>query len=229
MIDTYILQNIIQWLSQSVEFNDMIRCLRDNEEESFVDIDIRDRYDQDDKFYLHVEDIVYSSTETRVLYPFVGIDFGSYNSNVCDGCGVDINVFFQILVKKCSPEHCGTEDGGCSVPVGDPRLKINEIACYLTKMFDFYKKNSQDEVYRTNIFNELNCSEQSYKDCFTGHDIFGAWGYNVEAELKSAPIIGELISREDGIFIQNITIPLKVNRIYNDCESCNKCVCDFNF
>lgn len=227
MIDYYIHQNLIQWLSRSIEFNDLIRCKVEPEV-----ADITGRYETDDKFYKHVEDIVYSSGESKTLYPFVGINFGPYDASVCDGCGVEINVFFQIIAKRCTPEECGFSGGGCSVPVGDPRKKINDIQCYLTKMFNFGKQDGNGIITRTNIFNELKCTNQQYYDCDTEENVEAPWKYNVFIEKNDDPIIGQIESRQDGAFVQNITVPLVVTKIADEnlCSGdCGDCVCDFGF
>lgn len=227
-IQNYILQNIIQTLSQDIEFNDLIR-MRD--EDSIDPSDYKIRYIAEDEFFRHVEDITYSSNRANdYLYPFIGIDFSEIEMPIISGCLSSLNVQFSIMLKECDAESASTNSQSCSISIGDPRRHSALIAQYLIKMFDYKKTNATTGlISKTNLFAELRCTDQEFYDCDTGGTTQGDWKYNVWAKVHRNPIISSLRSREDGVYTQNVTIPVKVKAIASEqfcidgCFDCTMC------
>lgn len=217
MIDYYVHQNITKWLSKDIEFNDLIRRIADNSE-----TDVKLRYETEDKFGLHVEDLSYSKTRKRFLYPFIGIDYLEYNADQTFVCPIEINIMFTIIAYSCSKPSLDT--GGCSITVKDPRLHINKLSQKITKIFDFSLTESDGTVRQTNIFNELRCTPQDYWDCDTESSVNASWKYNIWANLKRSPIFSPITVREDDAVQRNITIPLVITSVADESYCIDGCI-----
>jgi len=215
MITKYLANNLAQWFSLDIAFNDLVRCIA-----NAGSSDVRTRYKADDQFYKHFEDLSVSQLTTQnYMYPYVGFDFGDYNPSVRGDCAVSINITFLIATRKCSLESCSTDN--CSIEVLDPRTKIEEIICSL---IDGFRHTSIDpgtgEIQILSLFEELRCTQQNIYDCDTQQDVLQDWPYNVWADLSRDPVVSQMRTRDDGIVEQNLTVPLRVFALAEDCESC---------
>lgn len=221
MIETFIYNNLVEYLKKDIIFNDLVRCVVDEESE-----DVVTRYAATDTFSKHFDDrIVNLATKTGFLFPFIGVDFGPYEANTKFKCGIDINVTFTIELSSCSPESCSFEDGGCSIAISQPRQHLEQIIATLVKLFDFDIIEDNGIIKHTDIFQELRGSEYEAFDCVLDDYEEENWPYNVWAVLRDEPVISDIQVNGNGIYQRSITIPLSVQRIANSAEGIDCTYC----
>lgn len=213
MIEEYLHKNIVQWLSTDIEFNDMIRCIVNPAG------DILNRYEVQDKFFKHVDDIAISGTENQnFLYPFLGFDYILQSLPVRSECAARVDIRVGILSRPCNPDDCSFISGECSISVPDPRAHISQIRDYIIGLFFLEKLDGDNNTIITNLFNELSCSTQPVYDCETQTSVDADWNYSMTASLDRNPIVSKMESRPDGIVQQFITIPILVHGMIESCD-----------
>lgn len=205
-------KNIEAWFQQDVCLNDLIRCIKDND-----DYEPNTRYV--DLFQEHFQNLAISQTDIGGAYPFIGVEIQGGEEEVCTECFNKYIVEFHIVAQRSHVQSC---------------IDCNKIKnCDILKWFDLvgseiarsfnYKYRDDANIGISNLFDYYKCQLEevaSLNDI--GEVIYSneIWPYSIEASVDGSVFTSTIQTRQDGNTDMYIRIPIIARKII--CTDCIK-------